>query len=158
MGRPALGLKYVQVGLREDQMDRLEALVGSGGRADFIRAAVDEALGREKNSIVPAGFPEADLEALRREGPGRVLLLDESPVAGVTKIVYPDGSARMRPAGRDFTDDFQKVLHALSDRTRAVRPLAVDLGWEQMRLERVLGKMADAGLVTFEGGVAARVV
>lgn len=167
MGRPALGLKYVQVGLREECLAEIDGLVGNGGRAEFIRDAVDAALGQKKNSIIPAGADPSDLLKRimddRPPSPGAARRAAELAVARSAadeqrQVQAPDASAMAKPKGRDLTGDYQRVLTVLGDRTRAVRPLAADLGWEQMRLERLLEKMRDAGLVAFEGGVASRIV
>lgn len=48
MGRPPLGIKPTQVRLSPEAMARIDALVGSSKRAQFIREAVDAELARRE--------------------------------------------------------------------------------------------------------------
>jgi predicted DNA-binding protein len=48
MGRPPLNNKPVLVRLPEEALEQIDALVGTYGRAKFIREAVEEKLNRSK--------------------------------------------------------------------------------------------------------------
>lgn len=48
MGRPPLNLTRVPVRLSPEALKRIDALVGTYGRAQFVRDAVDEALARRE--------------------------------------------------------------------------------------------------------------
>ena len=49
MGRPAIG-KFTAVRLSPEMLARLDAIVGPGKRAEFIRAAVEAELQRREKS------------------------------------------------------------------------------------------------------------
>jgi predicted DNA-binding protein len=48
MGRPPLNLTRVPVRLSPEALEKIDALVGTYGRAKFVREAVEEKLAREK--------------------------------------------------------------------------------------------------------------
>jgi predicted DNA-binding protein len=48
MGRPPLNLVETKVRLRDDQPERIEALVGANRMATFIREAIDRELDRRE--------------------------------------------------------------------------------------------------------------
>ena len=50
MGRPPLGLKATQVRLPEGMAGRIDALVGTQRRAQFIREAIEAELERREKS------------------------------------------------------------------------------------------------------------
>ena len=50
MGRPPLGVKATLVRLTADALLRIDALVGSGRRAEFIREAVERELKRRERN------------------------------------------------------------------------------------------------------------
>lgn len=47
MGRPPLGMKPTPVRIAPEMLERIDALVGTYGRAKFIRDAIAEKLERE---------------------------------------------------------------------------------------------------------------
>lgn len=49
MGRPPLNMTSVRVGLPEEVIREIDRLVGTYGRAKFIRAAVDAEIARLKD-------------------------------------------------------------------------------------------------------------
>lgn len=48
MGRPPLGIKPTQVRLSEEVRERIRALVGDSGMAQFIREAIERELKRRE--------------------------------------------------------------------------------------------------------------
>ena len=57
MGRPPLGVRATKVRLTDDQLRRIDALVGSRRMAAWIRSAIDRELERQERER-PAGRPE----------------------------------------------------------------------------------------------------
>lgn len=55
MGRPPLNMKIVPVRLPPDVVDKVDALVGTYGRAGFIREAVERELERRQNGLQKPG-------------------------------------------------------------------------------------------------------
>lgn len=50
MGRPPLGVKETKVRLTDEQRERIVALVGNQGMAQFIREAVERELKRREKA------------------------------------------------------------------------------------------------------------
>lgn len=129
--------KVISVRLTEESLAGIRARVGDRGRSGFIQDAIDAALGgdavREKKSDVLAGVTDAYL-------------------------THADGAAKpVKPTGGNLRGDYAAVLSELDAGPRSMKPMAREMGWAELRLDRVLMKMAAAGLVRYVGGVAERV-
>ena len=57
MGRPSLNVKPTLVRLAEEQLERIDALMGPNKRAQFIRDAVKEKLDRSEDADGPSIKP-----------------------------------------------------------------------------------------------------
>ncbi|OAJ66347.1 hypothetical protein A0123_03024 [Gluconobacter cerinus] len=60
MGRPPLNFKMTSVRLSPEERDRIIALVGDRGMAQFIREAVEKELKRREQSLRRQGDPPSD--------------------------------------------------------------------------------------------------
>lgn len=61
MGRPPLNVTPTQIRLSEKTKERIDALIGSGSRAEFIRDAIDRELTRRERELKKAHKPLSEL-------------------------------------------------------------------------------------------------
>ena len=125
-GREKVGGPATVVRLGDGVAERIDAVAGKGGRAAFIREAVEERLsGRGSVAVAPkAAAVEKSAPVKREASPAQALKSDEA-----------------------------ELLARLRERRGTARSVAKDLGWEELRVAKVGERLSSAKLVRFDRGV-----
>lgn len=128
MARERIGGRTVLVQFGAGIVERIDDKAGSGRRAEFIRSAVETALG--------------------------VVASVETPAAKVSvpaRPSVPAADARRKAFEDQRRDDVAALLSALRVRPMSERQLVDALGWQEMRVSKVIGWALAAGLAVSRG-------
>lgn len=126
-GRPGLGLKEILVGFRVETLDRIDSAVAAGKRGDFIRCAVEAALCGVDYVTEEAAVPKVAPRGM-----------------GVARAAFADRQAAQ------WAQDDAEALKGLRGRM-TVRELSLSLGWVEMRAERSVHRLVEAGVAYLPG-------
>lgn len=146
MAREKIGGRSVLVQLGEGVAERIDAVAGSGRRAEYIRSAVMAALGEAVGSAPMR--PAADPAPAVLMGPAEV-----SQVAGAVPSQRSVPLSERTPAVRGAesrarrADDCRVLLDVLRGKRMTVRDAVKELGWAELRLEKVAAKLMASGLI-----------
>ena len=105
--------------------DRIDAVCGKGGRAGWIRGAIEAALSEKKSD----GFPLEDRIERATEA------LDAK---------YPK---------KAVSDDREVLLALVQKKALSERQAMEALGWMELRVSKVAGKLATASLIRYRDGL-----
>lgn len=137
MAREKVGGR-IAVRLGDGVPERIDAVVGAGGRSDFIRDAVLEKLdGRAEASSSEVG---------KIKGPHVTAIPQNAVVRAPANISVPDTAPDARP-------EFAVLLaHLKKAGLRSEREAARDLGWPEGKVKAAAKGLTDAGLIAYERG------
>ena len=130
MAREKVGDVVLKVRVSDEVAAALDGL--GVNRSEWVREACEMRLA----GLLPVRDVCAEPEARQ----------EVAPKSEVRKVVT------RKPAGRDWSADFPAVEAVLGEHRYSVPALAKRLGWNEMRLERVLNAMEAAGKVRFDRG------
>lgn len=100
--------------------DRIDAVCGKGGRAGWIRGAIEAALSEKKSDGLP----------------------------------LEDRIERATVAAKGVVSDDREVLLALVKKKALSERQAMEaLGWMELRVSKVAGRLATAGLIRYRDGL-----
>jgi hypothetical protein len=142
VGRPSLGLKNVLVGFPADVLLRLDAAVGSGGRAEFIRGAVVSALDGSAAPVVELA-EKSDL------------------VAAAVEVAVPvpeKKNSEVIPARGADDPRVAVLLSALRKSVMTEGEAARALGWPPVLVAKVASRLSARGLIHYPRGNGLMVV
>lgn len=113
--------------LPDGTLGRIDVVAGGGRRSEFIRGAIEAALGGGSVSGIPRGSVARD------------------------RSVAPKVS--VKPVPRGLRPDAIALLDLVRERSVSARDAGEELGWFEMRVSRAENELLGAGLVRIAGGL-----
>ena len=140
MGRKAVGGDIVHVRFPDGTLDRIDAR-SDGSRSEFIRDAVLRTL-----NGLDGNFPLGSVVASEPEKKSDGLPLED-------RIIRATAALDAKYPKKAVSDDREVLLALVLKKALSERQAMEALGWMELRVSKVAGKLAGSGLIRYRDGL-----